>query len=59
MFMSLDSAVGVVTGSRLADQVVRAQVPVGSRIFYSLHPDWLRGPPSLVSNEYQGLFPLA
>jgi hypothetical protein len=56
---SRDSAVGIVTGSRLDNRGVRVRVPVGSRIFSSLHhPDRFRNPPSLQSNGYWGNFPL-
>jgi hypothetical protein len=36
----------------------RGSIPEGSKIFFSTPqlPDWLRGPPSLLPNEYRGLF---
>jgi hypothetical protein len=44
--------VGIATGYGLDDRGVGVRVPVGSSIFSSPHrPDWLWGPPSLVSNE--------
>jgi hypothetical protein len=57
--LSRDSTVGVATGYRLDGQGLGVRVPVGARFFFSLcHPDWFWGPPSLLSNGYQGLFPL-
>jgi hypothetical protein len=54
---SRDSIVSIVTAYGLDDRGVGVQVLVGSRIFSSpRHPDQLWGPPSLVSNGYQGLF---
>jgi hypothetical protein len=53
-----DSVVGIVTGCRLDDGGVGVRVPVESRIFFSPRPpDRLWGPPSLLSNGYQELFP--
>jgi hypothetical protein len=47
----------IATGYRLDIRGVRFQVLVGARFFFSPHhPDQLRGPPSLISNEYQKLF---
>jgi hypothetical protein len=52
------STVIIATALGLEDQGVRVQVPVGSRIFTSpYHPDQVWGPPNLLSNGYQMLFP--
>jgi hypothetical protein len=57
VFLTFYSIVGIATGYRLDDGGVGVRVPVGSRIFSSLHrPDWLWGPPSLLFNGYWGLF---
>jgi hypothetical protein len=54
-FKSRDSIVGIATGYGLDDQGVGVRVPVGARIFSSpCHPDWLRGPRSLLSSVYWG-----
>jgi hypothetical protein len=49
---SQDSAVGIATGYGLDERGVGVRVPVGSRIFSSLHhPDRI-----YISNGYRGLF---
>jgi hypothetical protein len=54
---SRDSSVGIATGYGVDDRGVGVRVPVGSRIFSSpSRPDRLWGLPSLLSNEYRGLF---
>jgi hypothetical protein len=54
---SRGSVVGIATGYGLDDIVVGFQSPVGSRILSSpRRPYRLWGPPSLLSNGYQGLF---
>jgi hypothetical protein len=56
--LSRDSGVGIATSYGLDDRVVRAQVPVGVRIFTSpRHPDRLWGPPNFLSNGYRWLSP--
>jgi hypothetical protein len=51
------SAVGIATGYGLDGRGVKVSVPGGERFFFR-HPDRFWGPSSILSNEYQGLFPL-
>jgi hypothetical protein len=53
-----DSSVGIATGYGLDGRGVGLRVMVVERFFFSpRRPDWFWGPPSLLYNGYQGLFP--
>jgi hypothetical protein len=55
---SRGSSVGKATIYGMDDRGVGVRVPVRTRIFSSpRRPDRLRGPPSLLSNGYRGIFP--
>jgi hypothetical protein len=56
--ISLTKFVKVSSYLGLDDRGVGVRVPVGARFFFSpRRPDRCWGPPSLLSNGYQGLFP--
>jgi hypothetical protein len=55
---SRDSVVGIATGYGPDDRGVGVRVPVGGQEFSPRRPDRLWGLPNLLSNGYQGLFPL-
>jgi hypothetical protein len=53
-----DIAVGTATGYGLEVLGAGVQVLVGVKFFsFPRHPDWFWDPPSLLSKEYQGIFP--
>jgi hypothetical protein len=55
---SRDSVEGIATSYRLDDRGIGFRGPVWLRIFSSpCRPDRLWGPPNLLFNGYQGLFP--
>jgi hypothetical protein len=58
LYLHLWGRDSVATGYGLDDRGIGVRVPVGSRVFSSpCRPDRLWGPPSLLSNGYQRLFP--
>jgi hypothetical protein len=52
-----DSSVGIALRYGLDDQGSRVRLPAGTGNFSPPLPERLWGPPSFVSNGYQGLFP--
>jgi hypothetical protein len=53
--ISRNSSFGIATGYGLDG---RSLMPgMGKRFFFSQRPDRLSAPPSLLSNEYRGIFP--
>jgi hypothetical protein len=56
-FWTSNSAVGMSTGYGLDCREVAVPVPVGVKFFSQRRPDRICGPPSLLSNRYQGIFP--
>jgi hypothetical protein len=57
VFRSRGSTVGIVTAYCLYDQMVWVRAPVWTIIFTSsYHSNRLRGPPSLLSSGYRGLY---
>jgi hypothetical protein len=59
LFMSRDSSVGIALGYRLDNRGSRVRFPAGAGIFFLHHrvQNGSGGPPSLLSNECQVLFP--